>query len=260
LGELIWYLSGSNSLEFIAHYIPQYRSESEDGNTVYGAYGPRLIGDQNGNQIRRIIELLKQKPTTRRAVIQLFDHSDLLRDYKEIPCTISLQFLVRDGRLDLIVNMRSNDAFKGLPHDVFCFTMIQEIVSRSVGTELGIYRHFIGSLHYYDDTDELRNDTERLRSYIGEGYQNPIEMPPMPVGDPWAEIARLIVSENNIRQMLEFDINDHHLDGYWKDLVRLLQAYAWRNDVAKVQTILNQFEFSKYKLYLSTLIAKQMID
>ncbi len=43
LGELLWYLARSNDLEFISYYLDQYRKESEDGATVYGAYGPRLF-------------------------------------------------------------------------------------------------------------------------------------------------------------------------------------------------------------------------
>src|SRR4051794_12642996 len=42
-GELLWYLSGSNSTDQIAHYIPAYREFDEDG-MIFGGYGPRLRG------------------------------------------------------------------------------------------------------------------------------------------------------------------------------------------------------------------------
>jgi thymidylate synthase len=38
----------------------------------------------------------------------------------------------------MVTTMRSNDAYLGLPHDVFCFTMLQEIIARSLGREIGI--------------------------------------------------------------------------------------------------------------------------
>jgi thymidylate synthase len=46
LGELLWYLTGNNQLDFIEPYIPRYREESEDGVTVYGGYGPCLFGQR----------------------------------------------------------------------------------------------------------------------------------------------------------------------------------------------------------------------
>ena len=123
LGELVWYLSGSNKLDAIEPYVPQYKEEAEDG-IVFGGYGPRIFGQVD--QIQSVIELLKERPTSRRAVIQIFDKTDIATatPRKEIPCTIALQFFVRDDKLAAIATMRSNDAYWGLPHDVFCFTML----------------------------------------------------------------------------------------------------------------------------------------
>src|SRR4051812_33364910 len=42
LGELLWYLAGSDALDFICYYAPRYEENSSDGTTVHGAYGPRL--------------------------------------------------------------------------------------------------------------------------------------------------------------------------------------------------------------------------
>src|SRR5262245_51702905 len=72
IGELLWYLAGENDVHFISYYIPQYKKETDDGNTVHGAYGPRLIYMRGINQIDSILRLLRSKPTSRRAVIQLF--------------------------------------------------------------------------------------------------------------------------------------------------------------------------------------------
>src|SRR3954464_15026495 len=43
LGELLWYLSGSNATDQITHYIPRYAEYDEDG-IIFGGYGPRLRG------------------------------------------------------------------------------------------------------------------------------------------------------------------------------------------------------------------------
>src|ERR1700690_496760 len=89
------------------------------------------------NQFENVLNLLKELPTSRRAVIQVFDAADNASGHlKDVPCTCTLQFMIRSRRLHMITYMRSNDAFWGLPHDVFAFTMLQEYVARTIGVEL----------------------------------------------------------------------------------------------------------------------------
>src|SRR3569623_177116 len=220
LGELLWYLAGSDALDFICYYAPHYEKNSEDGVTVHGAYGPRLLRMRNDtNQIDNVLALLRTKPTSRRAVIQLFNAEDLSASYREIPCTCTLQFVIRDSKLHLLTSMRSNDAFVGLPHDVFTFTMFQEIVARSLGVELGTYRHVVGSIHLYD------HNIKDAESYIDRGWHEKVSMPSMPSGDPWASIKILLGAENELREGRTVGIPDLKLAPYWADLVRLLQVY-----------------------------------
>jgi len=225
LGELLWYLSGDIKFEFIRYYVGKaYDDETEDQETVRSGYGRRLFrhGETNIDQIANVIELLKQKPSSRRAVIQIFDASDIDGAYKSVPCTCTLQFVNRDGKLNMLVNMRSNDAFLGLPHDVFAFTMLQEIIARSIGAELGIYQHCVGSLHLYDD------HREKAITYLGEGYFNKVSMDPMPDGDPWRDIKNVVEFERIIRTK-EVPVLEE-LPRYWADLCTLLQIFrAWRD-------------------------------
>jgi|SRR5689334_1971141 len=221
LGELMWYLAKSNSLRFITHYVPKYSEESDDGRTLYGAYGPRLFKMRGVNQIQNVIKLLQDSPDSRRAVIQLFDAADIQERHKEIPCTCTMQFMVRRRRLWMLTSMRSNDAFLGLPHDVFAFTMIQEIIARTLGLELGDYKHAVGSLHLYD---KHRKAAQRL---VDEGWQTTrLPMPPMPVGDPWNSIRKVLKVESAIRRRTDIDIDNFGFESYWRDIVRLLQIYG----------------------------------
>jgi len=119
LGELLWYLSGSDKLAFIKPYVSEYENDAVDG-VLEGAYGPRLLAMRGDiDQFDSIERLLRRKPGSRRAVIQLFNAEDIATDHNEIPCTTTMQFHLRDGRLHLSVTLRSNDAYWGLPHDVF---------------------------------------------------------------------------------------------------------------------------------------------
>ena len=222
IAEFLWHMSKGNNLEFIAYYLPKYREESEDGLSVYGGYGPRFFGAKGfPNQIESIVRLLRTRPNTRRAVIQIFDAHDIVGQVrKEIPCTCTLQFLIRNGRLQMITSMRSNDAFKGLPHDIFAFTMIQEALARQLGVELGTYRHFVGSLHLY------QADLKKARVYLSEGWQDQCEMPPMPKDDTWRSIEYLIKLEGRVRVTNTLPRFPQWLDQYWKDLALFLLAYS----------------------------------
>lgn len=228
IGELLWYLAKSDDLAFISYYLEQYLGESEDGATVYGAYGPRLYGLRGNNQVDHVLELLAQNPGSRRAVIQLFDAADIRERHKEIPCTCTLQFMVRDGQLELATTMRSNDAFKGLPHDVFSFTMIQEIVARILGLEPGVYSHFVGSLHLYNDAENDNDDVPAARQYLDEGWQPTqlVEMPAMPPGDPRPSIDVVVDAEAAIREGRPLDDSVKALPSYWRDIVRLLEIFG----------------------------------
>jgi len=225
LGELCWYLAGSKNADFISYYILKYQDLAEDGE-IFGGYGPRLLNWKGVNQLSKVTEILRTKADSRQAVIQLFDALDISQKHKDVPCTCSLQFMLRQGKLHLFANMRSNDIHWGLPHDVFCFTMLQEIVARSVSAELGGYKHAVGSLHLYV------KDTGPAKRFLKEGWQRtaPV-MPPMPIGDPWGSIAALLKAEVAIRNegVLDESVLDH-VDPYWADLIRLLEVFRAKKD------------------------------
>ena len=252
VGELLWYLAGTDKLRFIEYYLQHYGNDnSDDGKTVHGAYGPRLFNAHGRiNQVDNVLKLLDAKPQSRRAVIQLFDASDIDGIFKEIPCTCTLQFLNRENKLDLVVTMRSNDAFLGFSHDIFAFTMLQEIFARSLGVELGRYHHFVGSLHLYDD------DEAKARKYLNEGWQPTIDvqMKPMPPGDPWVAIRELKKVESRLRSPRKgkpFDLANYDLSPYWQDLARLLEIFRAvkdqdKNEIVRIRGQMASQVFDEY--------------
>lgn len=224
LGESLWYLSGSGSLDVIEYYIPKYRmfsGLSKKARTAPGAYGPRIFGGKAPTQYDRVVQhlraRLKNGKDTRQAVIQIFREKDLGK--KDVPCTCTLQFLARRGKLHMMTTMRSNDAYRGLPHDVFAFTWMQEIVARAILHELGEYHHAVGSLHLYD------MDEERAREYLDEGWPERLAMPEMPVGDPWPSLRWLLGIEEAIRMGHPYSLEGADVAPYWLDIARLLRIH-----------------------------------
>lgn len=224
LAEFCWYMAGSAALDFIRFYLPDYPPKEATG-TLEEAYGPRLIGaGESGssvNQIERVIGRLRQKPDTRRAVVSILEPSDLDPRNEEAPCTIALQFVRRRGRLHLVAMMRSNDAYLGFPHDVFCFTMIQELVARSLGIQVGEYHHFATSLHLYE------HDRDKVSAYLDEGFQNPtFAMPKMPSGCQFGNLKVFLDTERSIRNGSIETAAQIKLPDYWRDLALVLLRLA----------------------------------
>lgn len=168
-----------------------------------------------------MIERLQEKPDTRRAVIILLEPSDLEPEKQEAPCTAALQFIYRREHLHLVAMMRSNDAYLGFPHDVFCFTMMQELIARSLGARVGEYHHFATSLHLYG------RDVDKVWRYLDEGYQNPtFAMPKMPNGCQLANLGRFLAVEMAIREGQITRSSEIVLDDYWRDLALILLRFA----------------------------------
>lgn len=245
LGELLWYLSKDNRLDFIYHYIERYAKETEDGETVYGGYGPRLFKQRGIDQIQNIIDNLRKGPSTRRAVVQIFNAEDIVERHEEIPCTTTFQFVLRDGKLNMLTTMRSNDAYIGLPHDVFCFTMLQEIIARCLKVKVGTYLHSVGSLHYYT------NDEASMDQFLSEGVQANVPMPPMPMGDPWESIQKVIRAEHLIRNGMPVDHASLKLHPYWLDLIYMLEIFAGYGQPEYIEGLKKKISFKKYDLYIA---------
>jgi len=251
LGEFLWYLSKRNDVNFISYYIRKYIEEADGSDKVYGGYGPRIFyHDGKIDQFENVIKTLTKNPESRRAVIQLFDAVDIDgQRRKEIPCTCTLQFLIRNSRLDMYTHMRSNDAYKGLPHDVFAFTMIQEILSHILEVNLGEYYHSVNSLHLYKD------DEDSVREYLEEGYQSTEAMPPMPAGNIMAMVEKILNIEEGYRLGNPVDIQVSQLDNYWMDIAHLLQIFRLskdrqRDDLRKIILIKGNMNSTFYQKYI----------
>lgn len=122
-------------------------------------YGPRVYYQYSG-----LIKTLKEDPDTREAILVIGSGDDGAT--WDQPCTTSIQFLLRHGRLNAHVNMRSQDLIKGLPYDVQMFSGL----TQSVALELGVFPGTVvikhGSAHIYAaDLERLLPVTERVRRF-----------------------------------------------------------------------------------------------
>lgn len=150
--EAAWILSGRNDLAYIKQYLPGYAEFSDDGVFMKGAYGPKVA-----DQLPYIVQTLIEDSESRQAVLTIWRERP--GPSKDIPCTIAMQFLIRNGQLHAFVTMRSQDVVLGYTYDIFTFSMISKAIqlmlqSQGIETELGMLHMNVGSLHLYDSYSE----------------------------------------------------------------------------------------------------------
>ena len=174
LVESLLLFDKTDELKYFSKHNQNISNFSDDGEHLYGAYGKRL----NGN-IVEAIEKLKEDNSTRQAVLPILTPMDMQHNTKDTPCTLAIQFLIRDGYLNAITTMRSNDIIWGLPYDLFMFTIMQEVVYNELkksipNLKLGWYLHRPGSLHLYEPHyklfEEVGYEFENKRIEIYANY------------------------------------------------------------------------------------------
>lgn len=143
VAEFLWMATGRADLAPLTRYNPHMAKFSDDGVTLAGAYGPWF---KQG--IGRAFSLLKKDPATRQAFVKIGDPAQ--RDSKDVPCTLGWQFLIRGGRLHMIANMRSSDAWLGIPYDVYSFSQIGNCVAGALNLEPGDLYLNLASSHLYE--------------------------------------------------------------------------------------------------------------
>lgn len=238
IGEFAWHVSGSNNLDFITYYARQWKNFSNDGKLIsQSCYGYKIFKkDISGeSQWHRLIKLLKKDKYSRRAVLDLYD-SDKGIDYfaKDIACVCTVQFLIRNEKLDVIVNMRSNDLIWGLPYDIYLFTMLQEMLALELGIGLGRYYHNVGSMHIYERHFNLGNEILSERS---TGFKEQPKMDELNSLKIFLEYEELI----RINSISLIEIESLSVSNYWKSLLISLAEY-------KLETIKKDEKLKKKKV------------
>lgn len=167
VGEFLWYWQGKKDLKTMLYYNKRMEDFSDDGETLNSCYGYLLRNARglDGNEINQW-ELAKNTllndKDSRRCVLQIHQptHQSMASrpgGTRDVPCTLSMQFFIRNGQLDLHVHMRSNDIIWGLTYDLFSFTLFQECMLLELqkhnlfsDLKMGKYYHTAGSLHLYE--------------------------------------------------------------------------------------------------------------
>lgn len=117
LAEALWVHDGDNRLEPLTKHVKRMAEFSDDGVTLFGAYGPPIT-----QQLPYVVQTLANDASSRQAVLTIWRPSP--PKTKDPPCTIAMDFLIRENCLQQFVFMRSSDAWLGVPYDMFTFALV----------------------------------------------------------------------------------------------------------------------------------------
>jgi len=152
LMESVWMLAGRKDVDFPARYVKNIKKYA-NGGELLGAYGWRWRHNPLEDQLLSVIRVLKDDPTSRQAVISMWDPDwDLGVEVKsnDRPCNTHIYLRVQDGALNMTVCNRSNDVIWGmLGANVVHMTILQEFLAWALDLELGRYTVFSNNAHFY---------------------------------------------------------------------------------------------------------------
>ena len=126
----------------------------------YGNLGP-IYGYQwrnwptpNGqhiDQIKNVIEQIKNTPDSRRLIVSAWNVADIDEMAKAglPPCHCLFQFYVADGKLSCQLYQRSCDTFLGVPFNIASYALLVMIIAQVTGLELGEFVWTGGDVHLY---------------------------------------------------------------------------------------------------------------
>lgn len=153
IAEAYWILTGDNRVSTIAPYSKQISQFSDDGQVFFGAYGPKVE-----DQLEYVVKKLTEDPFSRQAVVNIWREKP--PQTKDVPCTLSAQWFIRDGLLYCVDTMRSSDIILGWPYDIFNFSMLSvglACLLRQHGLEVGLGDLILtaGSQHLYEKDEAV---------------------------------------------------------------------------------------------------------
>ena len=172
LRELLWFLRGSTNInddltEYTKIWDPWADSDGELG-PIYGYQWRKWKNYQGGHidQIKNVIDLIKNDPASRRIIVSAWNVADL-PDMRLPPCHLLFQFYVINNRLDCQLYQRSADIALGVPYNIASYSCLMHMVAQECDLQPGIFTHTIGDAHIYLNhvkglKEQLKRETHPL--------------------------------------------------------------------------------------------------
>ena len=153
IDELLWiWQKKSNDIHDLNSHI--WDSWADEKGSIGKAYGYQLgikhvYPEGEFDQVDRVLYDLKNNPLSRRIITNIYVHADL-NEMHLYPCAYSVTFNVADGKLNAILNQRSNDMAVANNWNVVQYAVLVHMLAHVSGLEVGELVHVIADAHIYD--------------------------------------------------------------------------------------------------------------
>lgn len=152
--EMLWYFTADPHNDMILKSASMWDDLRQPDGRWFSNYGQYWFGSPQYGFDWVVGSLIKDKDT-RQAVIPMLRHGHLFTSNKDVVCTQSISFRIRRNKLYMSVNMRSQDAVWGFTNDIFCFSVLHEMVYKTLldtydDLEMGTFTHKVDSFHVYE--------------------------------------------------------------------------------------------------------------
>ena len=153
IDELLWiWQKKSNNVNNLNSHI--WDSWADETGSIGKAYGYQLgikhiYPEGEFDQVDRVLYDLKNNPQSRRILTNIYNFQDL-HEMHLYPCAYSMTFNVTDGKLNAILNQRSQDTLTANNWNVVQYSVLVHMMAQVSGLEVGEFVHVISDAHIYD--------------------------------------------------------------------------------------------------------------
>ncbi len=153
IDEILWiYQKKSNRVSDLSTHI--WDAWADENGTIGKAYGYQLgikhkYKEGYFDQVDRALFDLKNNPSSRRIIINMYNHADLY-DMALAPCAYSITFRVIGDTLNAVLNQRSNDMLAAGNWNVCQYAALLIMFAKASGLKAGELVHVIADAHIYD--------------------------------------------------------------------------------------------------------------
>ena len=177
--ELLWFLSGDTNISYLKEngvsIWDDWADENGDLGPVYG-YQWRSWQTPDGrhiDQIKNLVEQLKNNPDSRRHIITAWNPADV-DDMALPPCHCLFQFYIADGKLSCQLYQRSADIFLGVPFNIASYALLTMMLAQVLELEPGDFVHTLGDAHLYlNHLEQAQTQISRLPGALPTMKINP---------------------------------------------------------------------------------------
>lgn len=147
----IWQRKSNNIHDLHSHIWDEWADENGSIGKAYGYQLGVKHQYKEGwmDQVDRVIYDLKHNPYSRRIMTNIYVHQDL-HEMNLYPCAYSMTFNVTDGRLNAILNQRSQDVLAANNWNVVQYAVLVYMLAQVCDLKPGELVHVIADAHIYD--------------------------------------------------------------------------------------------------------------